>query len=84
MLLYRLTYVHHVGKQVDYVEVPHEGVKASLLGFGWPEWQVDGIIELNKLANEGHGVWKSDIQAVLGRPAVTIKQWIQGVAPAFK
>ncbi len=35
-----------IGKDVQYVPVPHEAAKEAMLGMGFPEWIVDGFIEL--------------------------------------
>jgi uncharacterized protein YbjT (DUF2867 family) len=34
-----------VGKPVVYIDVPDGTMRAALLDFGLPEWQVDGLIE---------------------------------------
>ena len=36
-----------IGKEVRYVPVPHEAAKESMVGMGFPEWIVDGFIELD-------------------------------------
>ncbi len=46
-----------IGKDVQYVPVPHEAAKEAMLGMGFPEWIVDGFIELavgfeNNFANK--------------------------------
>ncbi len=35
-----------IGKEVTYVPVPHEAAKQAMLGMGFPEWIVDGFVEL--------------------------------------
>ena len=35
-----------IGKNVKYVPVPHEAAKQAMMGMGFPEWIVDGFIEL--------------------------------------
>lgn len=35
-----------IGKDVQYVPVPHEAAKEATLGMGFPEWIVDGFVEL--------------------------------------
>lgn len=35
-----------IGKEVRYVPVPHEAAKEAMMGMGFPEWIVDGFIEL--------------------------------------
>jgi uncharacterized protein YbjT (DUF2867 family) len=36
-----------IGKDVKYVPVPHEAAREAMVGMGFPEWIVDGYIELN-------------------------------------
>lgn len=35
-----------IGKDVEYVPVPHEASKEAMMGMGFPEWIVDGFVEL--------------------------------------
>ena len=35
-----------IGKDVQYVPVPHDAAKEAMLGMGFPEWIVDGFVEL--------------------------------------
>jgi uncharacterized protein YbjT (DUF2867 family) len=36
-----------IGKEVKYVPVPHEAAKQAMVGMGFPEWIVDGYVELS-------------------------------------
>ncbi len=66
------------------MQVPYEGVKATFLGFGYPEWQVDGILELNKLQDLDNYVYgRGDLVKILGREPTTIQQWTAQVKGAF-
>lgn len=40
-------------KQVNYVAVPHEASKESMMGMGFPEFIVDGYVELSKGFSQG-------------------------------
>jgi uncharacterized protein YbjT (DUF2867 family) len=42
-----LTGPEAIGKDVQYVRVPHYASKEALLGMGIPEWIVDGFVELS-------------------------------------
>lgn len=42
-----------LGKQVNYVAVPHEASKESMIGMGFPEFIVDGYVELSKGFSKG-------------------------------
>jgi len=76
-----------VGKEVTYVQVPYEAAKQSFLGFGIPEWQVDGILELFKLFDAKSSVTNdetNDFKTLTGRDPTTIQQWAAAVAAGFK
>merc|ERR1711916_325766 len=73
---------------VEYVEVDAEGVKGAFLGFGYPEWQVDGIIELFDLVNEGSSTMNvkdkdSDLSKFVSKP-VSVKDFAQNMVPAVE
>src|SRR5918992_23028 len=34
-----------LGKQVTFVDIPERAMRNALVGFGFPEWQADGLIE---------------------------------------
>ncbi len=42
-----------LSKQVKYVAVPHEASKESMMGMGFPEFIVDGYVELSKGFSKG-------------------------------
>jgi uncharacterized protein YbjT (DUF2867 family) len=39
-------------KEIQLVTVPYEAAKASFVGAGWPEWQVEGLLELFKFTDD--------------------------------
>jgi len=41
------SFTNTLGKQVNYIPVPHEASKEAMMGMGFPEFIVDGYIELN-------------------------------------
>ena len=58
------------------------------MGNGFPEWQVDGILELfkyidneNDLTNEKN---TGDIASITGDKATSITEWTKQVAAGFK
>lgn len=69
-----------LGRTIDYVQVPEEGVVAALKGMGMEQWQADGIVELNRLVSAGSYTWPSDFDAIVGRPATTVEQYVAAVA----
>ena len=77
-----------LGKEVKYVRVPYEAAKKAFLGFGIPEWQVDGMIELNKLIDSGSNATNQpdlgDYQRITGEKPTSLKEWVAKVKDAFK
>jgi uncharacterized protein YbjT (DUF2867 family) len=66
-----------LGKNVEYVQVPFDATKSTLLGFGMPEGMAEGIIELYRMIEAEDGLMSSesgDLEAVLGRPPISIKE----------
>jgi uncharacterized protein YbjT (DUF2867 family) len=47
------SFAKSLDKQVNYVPVPHEASKEAMLGMGFPEFIVDGYIELNEGFSHG-------------------------------
>ncbi|CAM9324717.1 unnamed protein product, partial [Ectocarpus fasciculatus] len=65
-------------KPVDFVQVPYEVAKASMMSMGMPEWQVDGSIQLYQLVEASDPSMcemSEGIQEVLGRPPISIKDF---------
>ena len=80
-------YTSELGKEVTFVQVPNEAAKKAMLDMGFPEWQVDGIIELWELVNSGtEYVTKAsaDLEALIGRPGTTTAAWIKAVKGGFQ
>ena len=57
-----------LGKHVIFVDIPEWAMRDALLGFGLPEWQVEGLIE--DYAHYRRGEAK-DISEVVERSQVT-------------
>jgi uncharacterized protein YbjT (DUF2867 family) len=57
-----------LGKPVMFVDTPEAAMHAALLGFGFPEWQADGLVEdyAHYRRGEASGV-SSSVQDVTGR-----------------
>lgn len=81
-------YSEAVGKQVLVTTVTYNQSKESFLQMGFPEWQVDGILELYKSIDDGKPGTLSkqlnDIKYITGEPATTMKEWVTQNAAAFK
>jgi uncharacterized protein YbjT (DUF2867 family) len=75
-----------LNKEVKYVQVPYEAAKKSFMDAGYPEWQVDGILELSKLIdsdNKAINHESQDFKKITGRNPTTIAEWVGQVANIF-
>uniref|UniRef100_A0A1X7U0I5 NmrA-like family domain-containing protein 1 n=1 Tax=Amphimedon queenslandica TaxID=400682 RepID=A0A1X7U0I5_AMPQE len=77
-----------LGKEVKFIQVPPEAAKQGMVGKGWPEWQVDGILEVIKLTEEGTSFFSIGDAGVLksltGEEPTSMKAWVTKNAPSFK
>ena len=77
-----------LGKKITVTTVPYDAAKEAFMGNGFPEWQVDGILELFKyidtdseLTNETN---TGDIVSITGEKATAVTEWTKQVAAGFK
>ena len=74
-------------KKVSVTTVPYDAAKEAFLGFGFPEWQVDGILELFHYIDEGSPITNEantgDIATITGEKATTVQEWTKQVAAGF-
>lgn len=77
-----------LGKTVTHTQVPYDAAKEAFMGMGFPEWQVDGIMELyhyiddkSEMTNEAN---TGDIEAITGEKPLTIEAWVEQNAPGFQ
>lgn len=62
-----------LGKAVNYVPVPHQASKEAMLGMGFPEFIVDGYVELNEGFEKGFAdTSTSNVKLLSGHEARTI------------
>lgn len=77
-----------LGKEVKYVQVPYDAAKEAFMKMGFPEWQVDGILELYRLIDSGSPVTNlpdiSNFTTLTGEKPTDLKTWVSQVAGAFK
>mmetsp|Transcript_6505 Transcript_6505/g.10944 ORF Transcript_6505/g.10944 Transcript_6505/m.10944 type:complete len:599 (+) Transcript_6505:152-1948(+) len=72
---------------VKHVSVAYLDSKASMIGMGMPEWQVDGVIELYKMVNKKEPCLTaaiSDLPAILQRDLASPASLAAYVAPGLK
>jgi uncharacterized protein YbjT (DUF2867 family) len=77
-----------LGRQVNYVQVPFEAAKQSMVQIGYAEWLADGVLELNKLINSGSPITNLEdlthYTAITGEKPTDIRTWIGTVKGAFQ
>lgn len=74
-----------VGQQVNYVNVAPQDFKQSMLGYGLPEWMVDGMNELYEYYRDGNGgAVTSTVADVTGKQPISFDQFARDNAGAFK
>ena len=77
-----------LGKEVKYVKVPFEDAKKAFMGFGLPEWQAEGIMELFRLWDADSPVTNvadlSHYETITGEKPTSLKDYINAIAGAFK
>jgi uncharacterized protein YbjT (DUF2867 family) len=73
-----------LGKPVEYVPVPDETKRKTLLAYGVPAWNVDMIIEYLRAYSSGWGDFTSDdFEQVVGRPPRDVSDFLRDHANAF-
>jgi len=72
------------GHPVEVVRVSDEDVQGALLGAGFPEWNVGGLLELFAVYRAGYGASTTPVvEETLGRPAKRLADWARENAAAF-
>jgi uncharacterized protein YbjT (DUF2867 family) len=73
-----------VDRPIQYVDVPEEGARQSMLEMHMPEWMVNAMMELNAISKAGYAGHVSDtIQRVTGRQPHTIQEFAHQYAECF-
>lgn len=73
-----------LGKEVSYIDVPLEAAKESMVGMGFPEWIVDGYLELFEgfAVNWGDRTTRA-VEELTGHPARSFSQFSSDFAAVF-
>lgn len=73
-----------LGKNVTYVNVPHDAALASMVGMGFPEWIALGYTELDEGFSEGFaGSVTNNVEALTGHPARSFATFAGDFAQVF-
>jgi NAD(P)H dehydrogenase (quinone) len=74
-----------LGKAINYVAVPHEASKESMVGMGFPEFIVDGYVELSQGFSQGFAdTTTGHVEALSGHPARSIDDFTQDFKSFFE
>jgi uncharacterized protein YbjT (DUF2867 family) len=74
-----------LGKAVNYVPVPPDAVRQTLLGFGLPSWAVEAVVELHAIYAAGRAARTSDdVERALGRPGRSFETFAAANAAAWR
>lgn len=77
-----------LGKEVTVTTVPYQSSKEAFMGLGYPEWQVDGIMELYKMCDEEKPIINeadiTDIETITGEKAMTMEEWVEANKAGFQ
>ncbi len=77
-----------LGREIKYVRVPYDAAKQSFLGIGFPEWQVDGLLELFHFVDSDSPLTNhadlSQFEKITGEKPIDLKTWVSQVAGAFQ
>lgn len=74
-----------VGKEIKYVDVPPESMRQTLLGFGMPAWQADGLVEDYDHYRRGEAaMMTSTVRDVTGKEPIPFAQFAKDHADKFR
>jgi uncharacterized protein YbjT (DUF2867 family) len=75
----------HAGITARYVDIPVEAQRKGMLDLGMPDWQVTALIDLQAYYTGGKGGSVDGVlEGLLGRPPITIDQFLQEYAREFR
>lgn len=72
-------------RPVNYVDIPEEAQRKSMLDLGMPEWQVTALLDLQAYYRSGKGGEVDDLlPRLLGRPPLNLDQFLQEFKDEFR
>jgi len=75
----------HVGRAVQYVDIPMEAQRKAMLEQGMPEWQVTALLQLQEYYTAGKGGNVDGLlQQLLGRAPITMDLFLAEFADEFR
>ncbi|HEV7858523.1 MAG TPA: SDR family oxidoreductase [Pyrinomonadaceae bacterium] len=74
-----------LGKDVQYVDLPLEAMRSSMLGTGMSAWLTDRLIGLFEFYREGRAATVSNVvREVTGQEPITLRQFVREHVEAFE
>jgi len=73
-----------LGKEINYVAVPHEAAKEAMMGMGFPEFIVDGYVELNiGFTDNFANITTGDVETLSGSTPRSIDDFVNDFKSYF-
>ena len=73
------------GREVQYVDIPADVQRKAMLDRGMPEWQADALLDLQEYYVKGKGGNVDGLlEQLIGRPAITMDQFLAEFADEFR
>lgn len=74
-----------LGRKVNYVDVPSEGIVKSMTGMGMPDWLAGDLAKLGEVFAAGHGATTTDaVEKVAKKAPLKFDQFARDYAQVFK
>lgn len=75
----------HSGRDVQYVDIPAETQRKTMLDRGMPEWQADALLDLQEYYVKGKGGNVDGLlEQLVGRPPITMDQFLAECGDQFR
>ncbi|AXC15059.1 hypothetical protein ACPOL_5813 [Acidisarcina polymorpha] len=72
-------------RPVQFIDIPESAQRASMLGLGMPEWQVDALLDLQRYYTGGQGGEVTDVlEMLLGREPTRLDAFLAEFAESFR
>lgn len=79
------TFSKVLDREVKYMNVPGEASKQAMVGMGFPEWIVDGFVELDEgFSKNFAGSTTKNVEILTGHPARSFEQFVKDFAQVFE
>lgn len=70
-----------IGRPVEYVDIPDDAARATMVGLGVPPWTADGIVAVFRQLRRGVAAPVTDqVERLLGRPAGSVDSFLRAFA----